>query len=279
MIEAFQLSQVPLLSAALITACLSKLGITMSPARTGHRGAVSRPPTVLSLHDSRPVTVGLALAEGALGVALLVTAHPSVRLMTITVFASATWVVGELRTRRPDGGCGCFGALSTTRVDIRSVVRAALFTAAAIVALSAPGTGLDGLREGMGLVGVILAVEITVFAALSPEIGVLITRLRSPLPCELRTGSLAETYDALHASDAWRHHKSILAGTGPTDVWRELCWRFLVYPGRVNGQDVDVVFAVSMREHHPVVRSAVIASADTGEYADRGTGHPTVVMR
>jgi hypothetical protein len=103
----------------------------------------------------------------------------------------------------------------------------------------------------------LLAVEIGVLLALSPEIGVLLER-RSRPPCELRAASLPDTFRALHHSPAWREYGPILTGSRPTEVWRELCWRFLVYPGRVDRTEVEVVFAVSLAgERRPVVRVAM----------------------
>jgi hypothetical protein len=262
MVETFQSSQLLLISAALITACLSKLANPDTRPRTVHGARVS-PPTLV-LRDSRPVAIGLALSEGALGVALLVTPHPSVRVLTIMGFASATWVVSELRTLRPEDGCGCFGALSAGRIGRRCVVRTALFTGAAIIALGVPHTGIDALRASLGWGGVVLAVEILMFVALSPEADGLLGRLRSSTPCEVRTAPLSETFHALWASDAWREHKDHIVGREPIDVWRELCWRLLAYRGRVAGRDAEIVFAVSMEERHPVVRSAVLADHDRG---------------
>jgi hypothetical protein len=269
-IEVFAGSQVLVLSGVLIAACLSKLAIRESFAAADPEGPGGS--TAVALRDSRPLTVGLALAEGALGVALLVTAHPSVRLAAIMGFASATWVVSELRTHRPEGGCGCFGALSTHRVGARAVVRAALFTGAATATLGFPGTGLDAFREKTILMGIMLLAEVVLIVALSPEIDVLLGRLRTPVPCELRTASLSETHDALRAHHLWREHQDMLTSTTPIDVWRELCWRLLAYPGRLNGEEVEIVFAVSLEERRPVVRTAVLVPEATAAPADgRGT--------
>lgn len=260
MVEAFQSSQLLLISVALITACLSKLANPGTRPRTVH-GATASPPALV-VRDSRPVAIGLALSEGALGVALLVTPHPSVRILTIMGFASATWVVSELRTHRPDEGCGCFGALSVGRIGMRCVLRTALFTGAAITALGVPHTGIDALRASLGWGGVVLAAEILMFIALSPETDGLLGRLRSSTPCELRTAPLSETYHVLWASDAWREHEDHVVSREPIDVWRELCWRLLAYRGRVADRDVEIVFAVSLEERRPVVRSAVLADHD-----------------
>ena len=50
----------------------------------------------------------------------------------------------------------------------------------------------------------------------------------------------------------------------PPDVWREGCWRFVVYPGYARGRPVDIVFAVYLQPRRPAVRVAVL-DADTDE--------------
>jgi hypothetical protein len=37
-----------------------------------------------------------------------------------------------------------------------------------------------------------------------------------------------------------------------------LCWRYVVYPGRLDGAEADVVFAVQMKQRRPVIKSAVV---------------------
>jgi methylamine utilization protein MauE len=256
MIEAFRDGQVLLLSVVLLVAGLAKLTFREPPARPGQA------PEAGPLWRDRRLTMLHAAAETALGAALLVTAHPLVRAATVVSFVAAAWVVGELRTHRPEEGCGCFGTLSRTRVGVRSVVRATFCACAAIVALGVPSTGIEVLRESLVWAGVVAAAELALFAWLSPEIGVLVGRLRARQPCELRTGGLAEAYKVLYASDAWRDHEDVVTQPTPVDVWRELCWHLLVFPGRVAGRDVEIVFAVPMAERDPVVRTAVVSPED-----------------
>ncbi|MFD0539119.1 MauE/DoxX family redox-associated membrane protein [Actinomadura luteofluorescens] len=137
------------------------------------------------------MTVGLGIGEGMLGLALLVTSHLSVRLATTVAFAAATWVVGELRVHRPDAGCGCFGALSAKKVDRRSVLRAMLFTCAAIVSLGAPHAGVDVLRDVPAQVGLMFAVEVALFVALSPELAELAAGTGARAPPSRASGGRA----------------------------------------------------------------------------------------
>ena len=47
----------------------------------------------------------------------------------------------------------------------------------------------------------------------------------------------------------------------PIDMWRELCWRYVVYPCRLDGGDAEVVFAVQLKRRRPVVQAAVLPLA------------------
>ena len=61
--------------------------------------------------------------------------------------------------------------------------------------------------------------------------------------------------------------RQVSAGS-PSDVWREGCWRFVVYPGCARGRAVDIVFAVYLQTRRPPVRVAVL-DADTDEVLGR----------
>ena len=264
MVETLQEAQLPLLVCALISACVAKIAIR-EPSDTIGPG----PLTTLRRH--RPMVLTVAVVEGCLGVALLVTAHPMARLGTIVVFFVATSVVFLLRGSKADEGCGCFGGLSTTPVGSRTVLRACLFLLAALSVVAVPATGLDVIRDGTVLHTAIAAGELAVLAALSPELGVLIARRRERIPCEHRTVPLAETFATLHASEQWRTYSPLIATADPADMWRELCWRFLVYRGQEDGEDVEIVFAVSTDERDGAVRAAIVRPDD--DDSDTGPNH------
>jgi hypothetical protein len=259
MVEVFLEAQLPLLACALLSACVAKLAIREADDGIG-------PGTLAALRRHRPVVLAVAAIEGCLGIALLITAHPAVRLATVVVFFVATAVVIELRTVKSDEGCGCFGGLSTSPVRIRTLLRAGLFLLAAVAVLGVETTGLEVIQAGTAWHGSVAVAELALFAGLSPEIGVLVARHRERTPCERRTVPLAETYAVLQSSKPWRDHSAMIAAADPTDVWRELCWRFLVYPGRVDDEEVEIVFAVSTEERNPSVRAAVVRpdDSDTG---------------
>ncbi|QKG23539.1 MauE/DoxX family redox-associated membrane protein [Actinomadura verrucosospora] len=270
----FQNTQVLLLAMVLLAACLAKLTIRERVADApDHVHGVPVPAGLAglaALRRSRGLNVGLGLGEGVLGLALLVTSQFSVRLATTLAFAAATWVVGELRVRRPDAGCGCFGGLSAKRVGRRSVARALLFTGAGIASLGAPMAGLDVLRDEHTQVGPVLILELALFAALSPELRELLDRRsrarglgRPETPCERRRSPVSETYAALYDSPAWLEHENAVASAVPLEVWREGCWRFVVFPARWDGRDMEIVFAVSTAERGREVRAALVPARMT----------------
>lgn len=264
-LEVLRETQVPLLASVLLAAGLSKALL-----RGPDPPADAQAHVIDILRHHRGLTIMVAMAEGGLGAALLVTPHPLVRLATSIWFAAVTWIAGELRARRPEAGCGCFGGLSTTRVGIRTVVRAVVLTGAAIATMGVGLPGTEVLRLSLGWRGVALLLEVAVLVALSPEIGVLLARRRLHVPCELRTIPLRETYGSLHASGAWKEYLPVITGPKPVEVWRELCWRFLVYAGDSGGQKVKVVFAVSLQGvRHPAIRAAIVG-AEESDVEDSG---------
>ncbi|MFC6884787.1 MauE/DoxX family redox-associated membrane protein [Actinomadura yumaensis] len=266
-ISDLQNAQVLLLAAVLLAACLAKLTIRAPVADVpDHVHGVPVPARLrraTALRSSRGLNVGLGVGEGALGLALLLSPHLSVRIATTVAFAAATWAVGELRVHRPDAGCGCFGGLSAKRVGRRSVARAALFTGAGVVSLTAPHAGLAVLRHDAAQVWPVLVLELAVFAAISPELSAPLDRrglrTRPPVPCGRRLSPLAETYATLHDSPAWLAYENVLASAVPLDVWREGCWRFVVYPARVDGRPMEAVFAVSTAARDREVKAVLLA--------------------
>jgi hypothetical protein len=116
---------------------------------------------------------------------------------------------------------------------------------------------VDSTSQGGELLAVLVA-ELALLAVLSPELGELMVRLGRAEPCELRRVPVARTLDTLWASAAWKRHHRYLISTNPTDVWREGCWRFAVFPGIVASRRVEVVFAVYMAGRHAPVRVGVV---------------------
>jgi hypothetical protein len=261
--------QIPLLAALLVGACLAKLARVLR-ARSVEAGI--GPTALFPLRLQRPVAMAMCAAEMSLGIGLVVTAGrlgagtPAtvVRGLTALLFVTAVGGLIELRQHRPDVGCGCFGDLSTAPVRLRTVARSGLLALAAAVSIGAPPLHLPRPGTPLALRLGLLAAELAVIAALSPEIGEALVRLGYSEPCELRVLPAERTLAALRGSRTWRRHAGVLSSEQPVDVWRELCWRYLVYPGRYGGRDVEVVFAVYLRTRRPAVRAAVV-DAVTGE--------------
>src|SRR5579875_3384797 len=212
MFAAIREVQIPLLAVLLLGACAAKLRRVL---RSRSVAAGLGPTALFPLRLQRPVAVVMCAAETALGIALLVTAGPLgaglpatvVRGAVAVLFATATGGLVELRQHRPDVGCGCFGDLSS-----------------APVSLPPPGAAL-ALRLGL------LAAEFVLIAALSPEIGAALVRLGYSEPCELRLLPAERTLADLTGSRPWRKHAGLVTSDEPLDVWRELCWRYAVFPG------------------------------------------------
>jgi Methylamine utilisation protein MauE len=255
--------QVPLLAAVLIGGYLAKARQALR-ARPGPGPTVLFPPWL-----RRPVTVTVCATELALGAALLLTAGRTgagipalvVRAATALLFGTAAAALCELRARRPDAGCGCFGELSRTPVSWRVIARAALLCVAALCSIGAPPPGMPDSAEQAWLTLAAAAIELAVLAALSPEIGQVMTRLSHADPCELREVPVRRTLSTLHASTPWRHYQRFLTTSAPADIWREGCWRFLVFPGVLASRRVDVVFAVHLAGRGAPIRVGLL---DTG---------------
>ena len=66
-------------------------------------------------------------------------------------------------------------------------------------------------------------------AALSPEVSEALVRLGYSEPCELRRLPAERTLTALRRSRSGAGTLAITTEV-PVDMWRELCWRYVVFP-------------------------------------------------
>jgi hypothetical protein len=265
--------QVPLLALLLIGGGAAKV---RRVAAAGSVSAVTGPTVLFPAGLRRPAAAGLCLAELALGAGLLLTAGGAgaglparvIRGATALLFCVAAGALHELRTRRPEAGCGCFGELSRTPASGRAISRAVLLGAGALVSVGAPALRRPASpAQAWGLLLAVVA-ELALLIALSPEAVPLVRRLSQQEPCELRRVPVARTLSALHASAPWRHYRQYLAdGPAPADVWREGCWRFVVYPGTAAGRRIDVVFAVHLGRRRPPVRVGLLDAETAGTSA------------
>jgi hypothetical protein len=255
--------QIPLLAVLLIGGFAAKarraLGARSIDAGIGPTG-------LFPFRLQRPAAIVICVSEFGLGVGLLVTAGRigvgppavAVRAATFVLFCTAVAALAELRSRRPDVGCGCFGDVSSTPVGWRTITRAALLGAAALSTIGVPPLHMLGSLDQSGQALAVTVAELALLAVLSPEIGELMVRLGRAEPCELRRVPVAKTLDTLWASTSWRRYQRYLITTTPTDVWREGCWRFAVFPGILASRRVEVIFAVYMSGRHAPIRAGVI---------------------
>jgi hypothetical protein len=246
------------------------IGGCAAKARQALRGSKGSGPTAMfPLWLRRPAAIALCAAELVLGAGLLLTAGRAgagtlalaARAATALLFGTAAAALHELRARRPDAGCGCFGELSRTPVSWRVIARAALLCVAALSSVGVPPLRLPGSAGQAWLTLAAAAAEVAALAALSPEIGQAMVRLSHADPCELREVPVWRTLSALRASPPWRRYQRFLVAPAPVDVWREGCWRFVVFPGVLASRQVDVVFAVHLAGRGAPVRVGLL---DTG---------------
>ena len=259
--------QVPILAFLLIGACAAK---ARRAAATRSVGAPISPTAIFPVRLRRPATLGLCATELGLGTGLIVTAGQvgtstpavTIRAAAALLFAVAVAALNEVRISRPGAGCGCFGDLSDTPVSMRSLVRSALLCLGAIASIGVPPLRLPASASQSLLLMAVATAELTLLAALSPEVGKILVRLGYSEPCEALRLPVSRTLASLHGSAAWRYYRPYLATPGPSDIWREGCWRFMTYPGEVDNRRVDVVFAVYLQSRRPPVRAAIVDAVE-----------------
>jgi hypothetical protein len=267
-LEAIREVQIPLVAAMLLGGCVTKLARTL---RTGSVDSGLGPTALFPMSTRRPVAVTMCAVEGALGLGLIITAGglgglaaaTSVRVGAGLLFLIATSTLIELRTVRPDVGCGCFGDFSTAPVSGRTIARSALLAVAALSTIDlAPISAPQASRAAIELL-VLFGAELLVIGALSPEVGEGLIRLGYSEPCELRDVPSFRTLAALRRSKQWRRYSDLITSDVPADVWRELCWRYVVYPSSYQERPADLVFAVFLQRRRPTIHAALV---------DAGTG-------
>ncbi|MFY7064867.1 MauE/DoxX family redox-associated membrane protein [Nocardiopsis changdeensis] len=257
-LQALREVQLPLLAVLLLFGALTKLG---------SRDASSGLSVLLPARLRRPAVLGTGLLEAALAAGLvLLSGVPgeAVRLLTALVFAASVAVLLLVRRRDPEAGCGCFGGLSRAPIGWRTLTRAGLLSAAALLTLGLEPTAWQAVLGAGPAHAAVLGAELLLLAALSPELRGTAARLRHREPCELREVSERAVWRRLRRSDVWRTNRPMLLDTEPLDTWRHGCHRFLRYDGLRHGTRVDVVFAVRIGgRRRTAVRAAVV---------DRGSG-------
>jgi len=194
MLTAAREVQIPLLAVMLLGACAAKVWRALRP----HADTARTDPTGLfPAHLQRPIMVLMFVAELGLGLGLIGTAGkfgdiargvPAtiVRTGTALFFLIAVAALNEMRQRRPESGCGCFGELSGTPIGLRTIARPGLLCASAVAALGLPPLRMPSSSTEAELWLAVLAFELALIAFLSPELGEIMMRLGYPEPCGLR---------------------------------------------------------------------------------------------
>jgi len=266
MLIAIRELQIPVLAAMLIGGCAAKAWqawrLRSVAAGMGATG-------LFPLRLRRPVMIATFVTESGLGLGLVATGDQpgtalpaaSVRTATAIFFLIAVGTLQEARQRRPEVGCGCFGELSETPIGLRTVIRSGLLCVAALATIGTPALRMPASSTQAELWLALLAAEVALMAFLSPELGEILVRLGYSEPCEVRRLPVGRTLAALHTSSQWRKYASKVTAATPADVWREGCWRFVVYPGLERGRRVDIVFAVYLQARRPPIRAAVLDQA------------------
>lgn len=258
--------QIPLLAALLLGGCVSKVTKMLRTGLPGLADGGDGPTALFPMRLRRPVSTAMCGLELGLGIGLIATAGQAggrapamcIRLGTGLLFLVALCALLEMRSVRPEIGCGCFGELSTSPVSWRTVTRSALLAVAALSTLT-----IGPVRQPQHgwptviLLGM-LAGELILIACLSPELGEALVRLGYSEPCELRVVPAERTLAALRRSKQWHRHAGLLTADEPTDIWRELCWRYVVFPVRLGDRDAEIVFGVFLGERRPLIRTALI---------------------
>ena len=272
MLAAARELQIPLLAVILLGGCAAKVW----RAWRSHSVTEGMGPTGLfPVRMRRPIMIAVFVTELGLGLGLIITASTMgagppaspdlpatiVRAGSALFFLIAMASLNEMRQRRPAAGCGCFGELSGTPVGLRPIARCGLLCAAAVATIGLPPLRMPSSSTTAELWLAVLAFELSLIAFLSPELGEILVRLGYSEPCELRRLPVERTLAALHASSHWRRHAGQVSSAAPIDVWREGCWRFVVYPGSARGRPVEIVFAVYVQARRPVIRAAVLDAA------------------
>jgi hypothetical protein len=266
MLAAARELQIPLLAVMLLGGCAAKAWRVL---RSRSIKAAMDPAGLFPLRLHRPIMMVMCATEFGLGLGLIATAgtigttDPSlpatiVRAACALFFLIAMGALNETRQRRPVAGCGCFGDFSDTPIGWRTIARAGVLCAAAAVTIGLPPLRMPSSSTTAEMWLAVLAFELSLIAFLSPELGEILVRLGYSEPCELRRLPVERTIAALHASSPWRRYAGQISSAAPIDVWREGCWRFVVYAGFARGRRIDIVFAVYLQARRPVIRAAVL---------------------
>lgn len=262
MTSALQAVQAPVVGLVLLVACVAKLVrvlhsrsmLVVLDATALFPAALRRPATMVVCGCELSLGAGLILTTGRFAPAWWAT---GIRAATAVFFLVGACALVQVRERTPHLGCGCFGDLSTRPVSLRSIARTGMLAGAALASVAAPPLRLPPPGHAALAGAGIIAAELLLFAAVSPETREALLRLGYSEPCELRAAEPDRGLAVLRRSRVWRHHSTMLTSDVPEDTWREMCWWFAVYPANDGDRERRVVFAVEVKPHRPTILAAV----------------------
>ena len=233
MLSAFREMQIPLLAALLVLACAGK---AVRAARTRSIDQGLGPTTMFPLRLRRPAAMVMCAIEFGLGLMLVATAGRRSGMASGRDPGAARRGPAlrhrDGRTHRTPG--------TPARRRVRLFRRPQQHPASACAQSSAPPFSPSAAAATVGrtagpadhrrhhpwrgarhastrrLLVVLVAAEVVLLGALSPELGEALVRLGYREPCERRTFSPQRTLAALRSSRVWRRHAALLTSAEPT---------------------------------------------------------------
>ena len=229
--------QIPLLAVLLIGGCAAKgtLGRSARGPLRGHGPTGDVPVPAAPAGGDRALRERVRASASACcsppGASGRVGPAVAVRAATALLFCTAAAALHELRARRPDAGCGCFGELSRTPVSWRAITRAALLAWPRSSSIGVPPLRMPARSTGLARcwrspVAELAAARRAVTGD-RPDHG----PAGHAEPCELREVPVDRTLTRSARQRVMAALPAAPVTTTPTDVWREGCWRFVVFPG------------------------------------------------
>ena len=168
------------------------------------------------------------------------------------------------RLTAPESSCGCLSA-DARPVSWRALSRAALLIAAALTATNAQA--FPGITFGAVFV---LAAELALLVALSPDLDRIRRRLAGevrarlqPHPLAAHTAGgvpLAAALSQLHRSELYCTNSALLC-SDVQDAWEAEGYTILSYAGRLEAAPVTVVFAIPKRYAPDEIRMSLVETA------------------
>jgi hypothetical protein len=199
------------------------------------------------------LTAGAELSVGALVVAGVAVPWPEVAAALLLTGAALVAAWG-LRYA-PDAGCGCFGAAATTRLSVRTGVRAGFLAVLAALAV-AGGASWTTVFDHAIAAAVTVAAGVAL-AWLSPElpglrdaaaarVGGAFWQARALRHRACGSISLERSVAGLRRSELWQRAQPYVSAETPTEHWDEGCWRLVCYPAVYEGEPATAVFSIHL---------------------------------